>query len=453
MPCPNSAVGGPVSVPKPNLPTPQNLNNPLNDQPNLQAFPQFNPQTSNSQNQFGNLNIQNSNLNPNQNFQNPNLALAVQNSFPNSNFQNQNFRFQTPQNLPISNIPTSNLLNQQLQLPSYFPNFFNPVNPVPSVPPYQPYPPQQPNISFPISDQTQQQRDASFSQNQPSFTLGQSVFEKYAQKTALDLALKELKPTDGCDPHALLKVIRKMLDLHSLPSMSDPVLYSIILPFTKGGLKHCVKTAIKDKFSFDSFHSHVLNSLIPLQLRDRLKMEYYSRYQKASESFSTFVAEIKIANKLLKLNHSQKEVIQTIIHYCAPEERARFVFAEEPRTYQELQVLCEKVQSFKFAETARQTTLAPSSGVQYGSQSSPSSSANNQKSHPSGQKGPFYRQRYQGANQKSSGAAYVASESTQSSPNSPNNERKPQAERKCYRCGDSSHLIRNCPHPKNETAQ
>lgn len=52
--------------------------------------------------------------------------------------------------------------------------------------------------------------------------------------------------------------------------------------------------------------------------------------------------------------------MQAIVHYWAPEERASFVFAEEPRTYYELQMLCEKVQSFKFAESARETTLAPS---------------------------------------------------------------------------------------------
>ncbi|CAH0381357.1 unnamed protein product [Bemisia tabaci] len=348
------------------------------------------------------------------------LALPA-NQFPSALPVNQ-FASALPANQFASALPANQFSS------SFHPNQFSsgPVASSNAPLAHQSLPSAQPEVSF----------------NQSSFCVP-SVFEKYAQKTALDLVLKELKVTDGTEPHALLKVLRKMLDLHSLPGMSDCILYSIMFPYTKGGLKYCLKTAIKEKFSFGLFHSFVLNSLIPPQLKDQLKIQYYSRYQKANESFATFVSEIKLANKLLKLNYSQHEVIQTIVHYCAPEDRARFVFAEEPRTYYELQLLCEKVQSFKFAESARQTGLAPSSGAQ-GEQSSGNPSApNDRKFRPQGQsnqKVPFYQPKYPPP--KSGNAAFVAS-----------SEQKPQFERKCYRCGDSSHLIRNCPHPKNESAQ
>lgn len=87
------------------------------------------------------------------------------------------------------------------------------------------------NSNAPLANQSPPNAQPEPSFNRSSFYVP-SVSEKYAQKTALNLALKELKITDGTEPQALLKVIRKMLDLHALPGCQIPfsILFCSLIP-------------------------------------------------------------------------------------------------------------------------------------------------------------------------------------------------------------------------------
>ena len=113
-----------------------------------------------------------------------------------------------------------------------------------------------------------------------------------------------------------------------------------VYPYCRGSIAERVAQTIRCGGSVTSFHQGVLDACVPGRLREQLQHKHCYRVQAHGESFAEFALSIREAVRILRLGLPDVEVVQMVVERVTPQERSRLIFAERPRSYEELNKMC-----------------------------------------------------------------------------------------------------------------
>lgn len=245
----------------------------------------------------------------------------------------------------VQTAPDENMRNQSSELP-------NPTLAVPipqSTPQIAVTTPAHHSLSDPVDGSGGRRQDSSRQGDQRASS---RLYGKVMQ-THVDKLVKSLPETDGLNAHVLLKFLRIMLKLKQRHNITDEFIYDVVLPYASGLLESQLIDAKENQFDFQTFHSNVLDTLIPLRLRDSLRSQYFQRLQKHNEPLPNYIEDIKIAAQLLRLGFTERAVVEAIVSQLTVEDRNRVLSDGMPKSYDDLTRACLTAQNFRFAELDR----------------------------------------------------------------------------------------------------
>jgi hypothetical protein len=113
--------------------------------------------------------------------------------------------------------------------------------------------------------------------------------------------------------------------------------------------------ALTRRFTFEQFHSDVLQFFVPRRIFDNLKQDLYGRLQREKESFQAYASSIRDAATVLRLPVSDQELIDNILDGLSPLQRSRLAFQKRPSSWAEVDRLCIHDQNIFFADSVRPT--------------------------------------------------------------------------------------------------
>lgn len=107
--------------------------------------------------------------------------------------------------------------------------------------------------------------------------------------------------------------------------------------------------------SIDQFHSEIIQTFLPITLREKLKQNCVYRPQTYNESLSMYISEVKIHSEMLRTGLSEREVVCFIKNGIHPDSRNKLVFEQNPTTYQDLDNLCIHNNNVTYNDFVRQS--------------------------------------------------------------------------------------------------
>ncbi|XP_039281184.1 putative uncharacterized protein DDB_G0286901 [Nilaparvata lugens] len=165
--------------------------------------------------------------------------------------------------------------------------------------------------------------------------------------------MKELPNTDGLNVDSLLKFIEICLKIKERSNLLDQQLFHIIHSSVVGPLADRLNLAMSTNKSFDEFHKDILQHFIPSRLISIIERDHYYRLQRAGEPLSAYIVSIKDANKLLRLEKSEEDVVNNICSGLNPEERNRLVFQSKPTSFNDLTSISVVSQNIQYGDLER----------------------------------------------------------------------------------------------------
>lgn len=166
--------------------------------------------------------------------------------------------------------------------------------------------------------------------------------------------LQRLPITDGLDAEKLLNFLGSLINIREFPGMTGNTLLRIIFPYCRSPLTERLLSCMERNVVFELFHQEILDYFIPSRLREQLKQRRFFRLQRSSETLASFVTDIKLVAKVLRVGMSELEIVGVILDGVAPEERSRLVFSSRPTNFAELDRLCVTSRSVAYADSLRQ---------------------------------------------------------------------------------------------------
>jgi len=194
-------------------------------------------------------------------------------------------------------------------------------------------------------------------------TTGTSAFTERNSATAgymklpnpLTTLFNSLPVSDGLDVKQLLEFLNRVIYIKSLAQVTEVELLRLIIPYCRGSLSERLQAVLLRKGTFDDFHKDVLEFFVPGRLLERLKVEYFYRPQGHGERLSNFIAAVKEAGRVLRLEISEADTVQVILEGLNPEERSRLALSARPNSFLELDRLCIASHSVQLSDSQRQS--------------------------------------------------------------------------------------------------
>ncbi|KAG8328720.1 hypothetical protein J6590_103246, partial [Homalodisca vitripennis] len=84
--------------------------------------------------------------------------------------------------------------------------------------------------------------------------------------------------------------------------------------------------------------------------KESLKTDLVHRSQEHNERLSSYISSIKENAKLLQCDYTEKEIVHIIKVGIAPNVRARLVFCDNPKKFEDLDQLCINEQNVYYEE-------------------------------------------------------------------------------------------------------
>lgn len=169
--------------------------------------------------------------------------------------------------------------------------------------------------------------------------------------------VQQLPSTNGLDVNVLLRFLGLLIRIRDFPGVDDQSLMQLAYPSCREPLLTRLLDCMHQRRKFDDFHEIVLNSFIPMRLKEQLKQQMFYRLQNENESLAGFVSSVRHARELLRLGLSEQDTVEVIIGAMTPAERSRLVFSDKPRSFADLDRLSVASHSIEF--TDRQRLLVP----------------------------------------------------------------------------------------------
>jgi len=151
--------------------------------------------------------------------------------------------------------------------------------------------------------------------------------------------LQAFKSTNGLNTKEILDFIKNTLKLKVETQLSDLQILNLITNFTTGPLLTKLLELKSQFIDIDHVHKGILYHFLSLGLREKLKRELVLRPQFVNEPLSIYIYNVKENAKILDLNYSEAELVQSIKYGISPYERAKLVFMKNPETFADLDQL------------------------------------------------------------------------------------------------------------------
>ncbi|KAG8299877.1 hypothetical protein J6590_090445 [Homalodisca vitripennis] len=174
-----------------------------------------------------------------------------------------------------------------------------------------------------------------------SFAKLQNPIERY---------LKAFKPTNGLNVFELMDYLRVMQQLVSETPLNDSEVLNISIGYAHGpSYQKLLEYKVSIKIIIE-IHKSLMNFFVPMGQKESLKRDLVHRSQKHNEILSSYISSIKENEKLLQCDYTEKEIVDIIMVGIAPNVRARLVFCDNPKNYEDLNQLCIHEQNIYYEE-------------------------------------------------------------------------------------------------------
>ncbi|XP_054258187.1 uncharacterized protein LOC128988112 [Macrosteles quadrilineatus] len=240
-----------------------------------------------------------------------------------------------------------------------------------------------------------------------------NVFGKI--KNPLENYLQKFRICNGLEIYPLLDFLRNLITITIETNLTSHQLFEILPTYTSQPLTNKILEHKNTNQSIDRLHTDIINTFIPITLKEKLKQELIFRPQKTNEPLSIYINEVKTNHQVLKGNLTEEELVCFIKNGIHPEIRNKLVFEKNPITFRDLDQLCINLNNVNFNDYVRHNMFPTTSNTSSGHMHN--RSIENQGNH--------------GYGQTSSGTSYPR-------------------DRVCYNCARPGHTARQCfRKPKN----
>ncbi|KAG8322295.1 hypothetical protein J6590_026551 [Homalodisca vitripennis] len=182
-----------------------------------------------------------------------------------------------------------------------------------------------------------------------------SAFAKLSHP--LSPILKSMPKADGFELNHLLAFLQEAFKIQEFPGMTDLVLMEILAPFCLRPLSDRLLDCLKRRAPFDEFHAQVIEYFIPGRVMERLRVERIYRPQAPGETLSQFVGEIRGVAQILRLDLSERQLVDIILEGINLEDRCRLVFCTRPTSWADLDRLCIASRGVQDADFLRERLM------------------------------------------------------------------------------------------------
>ena len=155
-----------------------------------------------------------------------------------------------------------------------------------------------------------------------------------------------------------LEILVSLLDQARVLGVSEQDVLRLLLSVTTRHLYNAVLKAIQNNNSVSQLHDAVLHQFVTIRLRSEWMMTYYNRTQAPNESMADFISSIEFYAKVLKVPHSEAEIVALIVSGLNAQTRSRLLFANQPHTFSDLHQLAVQATSFTAVDAIQAVPVA-----------------------------------------------------------------------------------------------
>lgn len=178
-----------------------------------------------------------------------------------------------------------------------------------------------------------------------------SIFSKIPNP--LHAFLKELQLCNGLNVPELLKFIESILKIKDVKNIDNQSFYDIILSYTEGPLQTVTLNSKRLSHELEQWHEICIKTFIPFNLRENFIKHNVNRVQRPDENLSLYIYNVKNSARVLCCKYSETQLVEIIKLGLKPEERNKFVFTNNPTTFQDLDQLCILAQNVAYNDYDR----------------------------------------------------------------------------------------------------
>lgn len=239
-----------------------------------------------------------------------------------------------------------------------------------------------------------------------------TIFNKL--QNPVEKCLEKFPICSGLEINPLLKFLGNLIKIQQETNLTPDEIYQILPGYATPPLTSIILDSKKAGRSLEELHTEILNTFIPITLREKLKQDLVYRPQKPEEPLSIYISEIKLHHEILKTPLTEKELVTFIKNGLNPEIRNKLIFENNPSSFQDLQQLCISVNNVRYNDYLRTTMF--STATAHGSNQTKTTEPN---------------------------LTYARRNTQNHTPNRNQNYH----EKRCYNCNKSGHIARYCYRP------
>jgi hypothetical protein len=184
-----------------------------------------------------------------------------------------------------------------------------------------------------------------------------SLFNKLSNP--IEKYLQNFQCTDGLDVNGLLHFLRNLVKISTETSLSQQELYELLPNYCQAPLLNKVLSFKQSGLPISHLHWDILNTFVPITLKERLKQDLIYRPQMPMEPLGVYINEVKINSIILKTHHSEKELVSFIKQGIHPEIRNKLIFEQNPTSFADLDSLCISINNIGYSDFVRDNMFTP----------------------------------------------------------------------------------------------
>ena len=170
--------------------------------------------------------------------------------------------------------------------------------------------------------------------------------------------ITEIQYTDGLSITKLLNFIKYLLQIKDLQQLNDWQILQVLLPKCKPPLRDRVLESLSSTLPGEELHTTIIKHFIPTGIYEEIKRNTVLRVQGAHERLAHYIADIRESSRLLQVNWSEKQLVDTILVGLSPEERSRLALINRLHTFADLEQCSIHSSNVWYADQNRHALLS-----------------------------------------------------------------------------------------------
>lgn len=171
--------------------------------------------------------------------------------------------------------------------------------------------------------------------------------------------LSALKFTDGLNVGDLLLFISVMLKLKRETQLSVEQICDLLIGNCHGPLLNKMLSFKQMGLNIFQINECIINSFIPRNMLDNLRMQHVNRPQKSNEPISIYIDYVKQHSDILMCKLTELEVVNIIKMGLNPETRSKLTFTSDPKTFADLDSMCIHYNNVNYLDYTRYNQVEP----------------------------------------------------------------------------------------------